>query len=375
MNTNAPTQFLFTGGKRDFTSLSPRIERWLRGTNAGFSQSKVLSVRPASESAGQANETYLMTVGSASDPSVRQNLIMRTSPSRDKAYFPTCTVEKQYRIMSALAAHSAIPVPRCIAYESSTELFGAPFYLMERVEGGVPPDSPPYTVAGFVVDADARQREHLWSRLVHWIAEVGKVDWRLAGLDFLDWPDSSRSRIEQHVQQWVDYRNWALEGDAEEHPHTDRIIDWLRRHAPAGEPSCLLWGDARFANAIVRDFEPVALLDWEVAQIGNPLDDLAYFLTVNFVFHSNGAQKAWCVPSLSGFSSEADTLKVFARLSGRSTERFPYYLVFNGFKCLSYMHRVTRVMLRAGAIDGATAVTLRRMPAMDEWIFAAMARA
>jgi aminoglycoside phosphotransferase (APT) family kinase protein len=375
MNADAPTQYLFTGGKRDFKNLSGKLEHWLRTKDAAFSDAKILSIRPASETAGQANETYLMTVGSEADPTSRRNLIMRTAPARDKAYFPTCTVEKQYRVMSAIANVSDVPVPRCIAYESDTQLFGAPYYLMERLEGQIPGDSPPYTMSGFVAEATPAQRTHLWWRLVHWIAEVGKIDWRGAGLQFLDWPDASRSRIAQQVQHWIDFRDWSLGGDAEEHPYMPRIIEYLRQHAPKDEPACLLWGDARFANVIVRDSEPVALLDWEVAQIGNPVDDLAYFLTLNFVFHSNGAMKSWFVPRLSGFPNEEETEREFARLSGRSTEHLPYYLVFNGFKCLSYMHRVTRVMVQAGVMDRATASNVRRMPALDEWIFGAMVNA
>jgi len=375
MNSAGGARFLFTEGKRDLATLLPELERWMRATVPELSQAKLASVRPANNSAGQANETYVLELESATDVDTGGGLILRTSPSRDKAYFPVCTVAKQYRIMCALRELGTVPVPSCICYESRTDLFGAPFYIMERVLGDVPADSPPYTMAGFVFDAESSQRERLWSRMIHWIAEVGKVDWRHAGLDFLDWPDASRSRIVQHLQHWIDYRNWGLDGEAEDHPHADRIIEWLRLRAPLKEPACLLWGDARLANAIVRNFEPVALLDWEVAQIGNPLDDLAYFLTVNFVFHSNGAQQEWCTPRLTGFMNEADTLIEFGHLSGIPTHDLPYYLVFNGFKCLSYMQRVTRLMLRAGVINEAAAVAMRRMAAMDSWIFQAMDRA
>jgi aminoglycoside phosphotransferase (APT) family kinase protein len=358
---------LFTSGKRELEGLAPRLEQWLREADPQYADMKVVSFRPASDSAGQSNETYTLRLASEKDPAAEQALILRTAPSIKKAYFPN-SINKQYRIMTALGRNTDLPMPTCPLYEAETQLFGSAFFLMHRIEGMVPGDTPCYVDEGFVFDATPAQQAQLWNETVKRIADVGRLNIRRAGLEFMSWPDPGRSAIHQHLDHWEAYYNWAKTA-TDGFPHMEKIQDWLRAHAPRDEPVGLIWGDSRLGNVIYADFQPVALLDWEMAQIGNPIADLAYLLMSDAIQteRSNRGER------IAGFPGDAASIALYERASGLSTEHLAYYMVFNLYKVSAIGQRVESIFTQAGDQTAVTELSKHRQEMVDE-IFNAMDR-
>jgi len=158
---------LFTAGRRNLEELTPRLERWLRKADPRFASASLLSLRGANDSAGQANETYLLTLSGVSGLAEEFPLILRTSSSLEYAYFPSCSVEKQYRVMTALSRNTDLPVPNCFLFQPPGDMFDAPYFLMDRIDGQIPGDNPRYTVKGWIADGEPSLQRQFWDRTIH----------------------------------------------------------------------------------------------------------------------------------------------------------------------------------------------------------------
>lgn len=364
---------LFTAGRRDLVELAPRLEQWLRHADSRFSSAKLLSFRGANDSAGQANETYLLTLAGVYGVVGELPLILRTSSASEHAYFPHCSVEKQYRVMTALSCNTNLPVPNCFLYQTPGDMFGAPYFLMDRIDGDIPADNPRYTVEGVIAKAGPVRQREFWDNTMQCLVEVARVDWRAADLDFLDWPDAQRSRIGQHLDYLESYYAWAIVGLPDEFPQATWIMQWLRDHAPESEPAGLLWGDARPGNIIYHDSTPVGLLDWELARIGNPIADLAYFLMMDYLFHTaDHITGNHTIPRLGGFPDHQSAIATYGLETGLPTGDFDYYAVFNGYKILAIMQRVIRILVNKGLVSAEAAGALQQHENIAGWMQSAI---
>jgi aminoglycoside phosphotransferase (APT) family kinase protein len=122
----------------------------------------------------------------------------------------------------------------------------------------------------------------------------------------------------------------------EQVPMARRALAWLKDNLPAEEPLVLCWGDARIGNVMYSpEGERLAVLDWEMAALGSPSQDVAWawFLDRH---HSEGCD----VPRLAGFPSKAETIARYEQRSGRALETFDFYEVFAGFRFCVIMARL-----------------------------------
>src|SRR5262245_10344415 len=110
---------------------------------------------------------------------VAARLVARVKP---KAYaiFPEYDLHRQYRVMELLAP-TPVPVPRVRWYEDDASVLGQPFYVMDRVDGVIPPDHPPFTTGGWLFDASLAEQGELARAALDVLAEVHRVDWRTLG--------------------------------------------------------------------------------------------------------------------------------------------------------------------------------------------------
>jgi aminoglycoside phosphotransferase (APT) family kinase protein len=178
-------------------------------------------------------------------------------------------VEAQYRVHEALAA-SGLPVPRARWIEPDPAPLGAPFYVVDRIAGRVPVQWRPD-------DREIFPTPESWHRFgqrfadVH--AEIHRLDWRALGLGFLAAAEEPQLCVRHELDRWIAHYESSLEVEL---PIIREAIEWLRYHLPASGRLVLCHGDYRIGNVMERDGELVAVLDWELAHIGDPIEDIAY---------------------------------------------------------------------------------------------------
>ncbi len=165
------------------------------------------------------------------------------------------------------------PVPAVVAVDPDPSALGSPWFAMERIDGvGVPDDAMTgYVVEGWLADASPEERRRVFETFVDCLARVHEVP-----VDrFTGFPrGGSHSRV-------IDYLRMAVEDAAPGRvPRQQRLLDLAEARMPAGadDDVVLCMGDARMANALVREGEVVALVDWEIAFLGNPAVDIGYHL-------------------------------------------------------------------------------------------------
>lgn len=327
----------------DLATLSSRFATWLSDHGYGTLQ----HLRANDGGAGYSNATYFALVDDT-------DLVIRSGPTNpDRALFPTYDIPKQFHVMRALEKHSEIPVPHCRWLETDASVFGTPFYVMDRVTGVVPTDSPSYLTGGLVADGTDAERQRMWTRSVELLAAVSNVPWQTARLGFLQWPQPDRRPIAQDLDHQVALYRWGRQGSAD-FPEAERAIRWLDSHLPVDEPVGLQWGDARLPNIVYRDYEPICLLDWEFAAIGNPESDLAWFLLRQFDKEHN-RNPADARPRPIGFASDDDTIVLYESVSGRPTRHLEFYRAFNAFKTLAWMQRFFDLIRDSGQLTAEQA--------------------
>lgn len=205
---------------------------------------------------GQSNPTFLLRTGAG------EFVLRKKPPGRllPRAH----AVEREYRILAALA-DTGVPVPATRLICEDASVIGTPFFIMDHVPGRVFPDRVLRT-------GTAAERAAIYEELARVLAAVHRVDWRAVGLDGFGNPEGYLTR---QVALWT--RQWEA-ARVEEVSAMDRLAEWLPRHLPPDEEASIAHGDYRLGNVIIHPTEPriVALLDWELSTIGQPLADLGY---------------------------------------------------------------------------------------------------
>jgi aminoglycoside phosphotransferase (APT) family kinase protein len=224
----------------------------------------------------------------------------------------------QWRVMEAIAANSDAAVPRLVLAEPDAAILGAPFYLMERVEGRVPPDYPSYHAEGWFADLTAEERERTWWNGIKEMARAHSISWhhfpfmtngatKAPAADFY---------LENFVQKWY---QWAAHG--REYPIIDDAIRLLSKTQPPVEHSGLVWNDARMGNTMFGgDLKVASLFDFDVATLGPAEIDLAWWIYMDDVFST-----IFGIARAAGVPDRDAAVKGFERIYGRSMNNFEYY--------------------------------------------------
>lgn len=312
---------------------------WLAAEYPDTTNVRIDDVR--TPAAGASNETLLCDViWERAGALERVPLVVRMQPT-GVGVFPTYDLALQYRTMERLAG-SVVPVPHLLGYEPHPAPLGAPFYLMERIDGVVPTENPPYHLTGWLSELPESERAAIWFAGIDTVARVSQVDWQERGFAALARPADGKTPLLQQLEQYRRFGRWA-ESLGQPYPLLWRGYDWLRAHAPRDEPTTLCWGDAKLANCLFRDGACVAALDWEMVHLGNPVDDLAWWLTLDRCL-----SEGWGFPRLAGLPSRDETVARWEAQSGASARDLPYYEVFGAFKFSIIMARVGTLLMQQG---------------------------
>jgi aminoglycoside phosphotransferase (APT) family kinase protein len=321
---------------RDFEATRTVLARWL-AERLPDARNMELGALSGPSATGFSSDTLLFDLAYDEGGSrVERGLVVRLEPTGLNV-FPEYDVAAQFRVMDVLARDGRVPVPPTLWLEEDPSWLGVPFYAMERIEGRVPTDNPPYHAGGWVAEeATPEDREALWWSALDVLARIHQTDWKALDLSFLETRDPGATPILRQIAYYERYYQWAL-GDLPS-PTVERALEWLRAEVPKeDEPVGLCWGDARIGNMIFDRNRCVAVLDWEMATLGNPEEDLAWFLFLDR-HHSEGIE----APRLAGFPDREASVARYAEATGRAPRHLDYYEVFAAMRFSVIMMRVVQ---------------------------------
>ena len=185
--------------QRDLEATRPVVRDWLARRLPGTSDLSISEIAGPAFT-GFSNETLLFdAIWTEDGRDQSAGFVIRVAPTRHHLFLDP-DFEFQYRVIQALGERTDIPVPPMRWYETDQSVLGAPFFVMEKIEGRVPADNPPYTQAGWLLeDAAPAQRTQLVQSGIDAMALVHATDWRRLGLDFLDKRQYGATGIEQQI--------------------------------------------------------------------------------------------------------------------------------------------------------------------------------
>ena len=307
---------------RDLAATRHALERWLATKLPAGADPKVseLDIPPTS---GMSSETILFEITWGDGE--RAELVGRIPPDpANYPVFPSYDIPEQFLTMTVVRQLSDVPVPEPLWVESDTAIIGQPFFVMRRVDGVVPPDIMPYPFGGnWLFDATPEQQQKLQNTSVQVLADLHAIPEPEKHFGFLHEGISGDTALRRHVQsQILDYYAWAARETPS--PLLERCFEKLESTWPSEEGETVLsWGDARIGNILYRDFEPVAVLDWEMASLGPREIDLAWFIYLHRMFQDTAEQ--YGMPGMPYFLRREDVCLTYERLTGHTPEAMDWY--------------------------------------------------
>jgi len=229
---------------------------------------------------------------------------------------------REYRVISALA-DTDVPVPRVYAFCDDVSVNGAPFYVMEHVKGRIL--RTPEDMAGLSPE-DARRCS---DELVDVLARLHGVDYEAVGLGDFGRPEGFLAR---NVARWG--KQWQA-NKTREVPEIDELARRLDRALPESGPPAIVHGDYRLDNTMLDPDDPgriVAVLDWEMSTLGDPLTDVGLFLVYWGTDTGPAVGSSQGIASTEGFATADEVIARYAEKSGRSVENLDFYVVFAFYK-------------------------------------------
>jgi aminoglycoside phosphotransferase (APT) family kinase protein len=280
---------------------------------------------------GQSNPTYKLLTPTA-------DYVLRRKPPGQ--LLPGAhAIDREVRILTALGK-TGFPVAHIHGLCTDDSLIGSWFYVMEMVEGRIFWDA---TFPG----VDRERRRAYFDAMNATIARLHGIDYQALGLADYGKPGNYFAR---QIGRWS--KQYLEDVDAGRDAAMDKLIEWLPANIPDGDESSIVHGDFRCDNMIFHPTEPrvIAVLDWELSTLGNPLADFAYHAMMyqmppHIVAGLGGADlEALGVPS------EADYVAAYCRRTSRDNiPSWDFYIAFNYFRLAAIFHGIKGRVIRGTA--------------------------
>jgi len=283
---------------------------------------------------GRSNVTYLLRRDGA-------EVVLRRPP---RPPWPPSAhdVLREARLLRALAP-AGVRVPEVLAVSEGEGVIGAPFYVMEKIEGDVitteipaPLDTP-------------EQRRRIADELIDALVEIHAVPWEACGLEGYGKPTGYLDRqLRRFGGLWEHNKTREVEV-------LDRVTAWLTEHRPESPPATIVHGDYRLGNTMFAPGAParlVAIFDWELATIGDPLADLGY-LTATYPEPGDDAGTLFSLAAVTtreGFPTRAELLERYEARSGRPMSELRWYQTLALWKSAVFLEGSYKRLL-AGTTD------------------------
>ena len=319
---------------RDPAALRDGLQAWLATKLPAGSGPQVGEIATTSAT-GMSSETLLFDASwNESGAQRTERLVARLAPSLDDApVFPSYDLRRQFRTISLVGELTDVPVPAMWWAEDDPDVLGTPFFVMGRVDGDPPPDVMPYNFGdSWLYDASPEDQRRLQDSSVDVLVALHAIDDPVERFGFLDLPspgpgtatgDDALRRHVAHTREWYD---WTTK-DGLRSPLIERAFAWLEANWPssAGE-TVLVWGDSRIGNVLYRDFEPTAVLDWEMASLGPPELDVAWMIYAHEVFEH--LAKGFGAGGMPQFMRESDVVSTYGSRSGRTLADLGFFRTY-----------------------------------------------
>jgi aminoglycoside phosphotransferase (APT) family kinase protein len=251
-------------------------------------------------------------------------------------FLPTAhDMSREYRVYRALHG-TAVPVPQAHALCEDESVIGAPFYVMERLDGIVPHEPADLAAAGRATNA--RTGAHF----IDVLTAIHNIDLAAAGLADFGKP---AGYLERQVNRWID--QWERSKDADE-PAIDALALHLRRTMPRQQQTTLVHGDYRLGNVMLDGNDTgriIAVFDWEMATLGDPLSDLGYTLLWWGTADRVKVHPSQGVADLPGFPSSDELVGRYGASTTLDVGQIDWYLALAAFK-LAVIHEGQRATRR-----------------------------
>ncbi len=316
------------------------LARWMSDHVDGFSGTLAIE----RFSGGQSNPTYRVT-GSG------RSFVLRRKP-----FGPIVkgahAIDREALVMDRLHG-VGFPVPRIHALCTDADVIGSAFYVMELVEGRIFWDPA-------LPDCTVEERSSLYGAMNRTIARLHSIDPDAAGLTGFGRPENY---IARQISRWSG--QYLADRDAGGDSAMDRLVELLAGYDPGDEDVSLVHGDFRIDNLIFDPVEPrvIAVLDWELSTIGNPVADFAYHammyrMPVGLVAGLRGTDYR-----RTGIPDEQSYLAEYCRRTGRTDlPHFEFYLAFNLFRVAAILHGINGRIVRGNAASDAARDRVAMLP-------------
>ncbi len=262
---------------------------------------------------GQSNPTFQLITPN-------RTYVMRKQPPGE--LLPSAhQVDREYRVMDALWSTN-VPVPEMYCLCEDTEIIGTKFYVMEMIEGRLFTETRLPTLTN-------EERRAIYLELARTMAHLHTVDVDAVGLSEFGRPGNY---YERQIGRWT---KQYVASKTEEIPAMDNLIDWLPGNIPTDTTTVIVHGDYRLGNVLIHPTEPriVAVLDWELSTLGDPLADLGYLCQE---YHGESYEDeglAGCDFEATGIPTEDEFVAEYCKTAGREgIENWHFYLIYNMFR-------------------------------------------
>ena len=305
---------------------------------------------------GQSNPTYRLAAASG-DYVLRRKPFGPLLPSAH-------AVDREYRLIAALHP-LGFPVPRPYALCADPDVIGAMFYLMELVSGRA-------FTNGALPEFDPPVRRSMYEQLVDTLAELHNIDPTAAGLGDFGRPGNY---FERQVARWTkQYRDSQTDDLLE----MERLIEYLPRSLPDQSRTSIVHGDYRIDNVLFEDGKLKAVLDWELATLGDPVADFSY-LAMQWMMPADGTAglAGLDLPAL-GIPSLEETVQRYSERSGVPVAaELDWYFAYNLFRLAGIVQGIKKRVIDGTASSAKAAEMAARVPmlASAAWSFAEKAGA
>jgi aminoglycoside phosphotransferase (APT) family kinase protein len=284
---------------------------------------------------GHSNLTFLIRRG-------ERRLVLRRPP-RPPLPPSAHDVLREARVLRAVG-DTPVRAPTVLAVCDDESILGVPFYVMEEVVGSV--------ITTDIPDAldNPEQRAGIAGELVDALAEIHEVDWRACGLEGYGKPSGYLERqLRRFNGLWEHNKTREL-------PRVQEIADWLAANMPESPPATIVRGDYRLGNTMVANHTParlVAIFDWELSTIGDPLADLGY-LTITWVEPEDDQSTMFsaltAVTTREGFPTRDELIALYEERTKQSMSDLRWYQTLALWKAAVFMEGNYKRFL-AGSTD------------------------
>lgn len=318
---------------RDVTTLPTVLSKWLSTVMPGGIAPEI-TVESGVDSNGMSSETIMLTGrwDENGEPK-EQKWVARVAPTADDVpVFSSYRLDHQFEVMRQVGELTDVPVPNVRWMDTTGEVLGTPFFLMDRVDGQVPPDVMPYTFGGnWFADAPLERQRELQDSTVEVLAKLHAIPdaaERFGYLSEIDPPgDTPLRRHFGWLKGWYEY----AVPDIGRSPLVERALQWLEDNFPedvAATDSVLIWGDSRIGNVLYENFRPAAVLDWEMATIGPRELDVSWIIFAHMVFQELAGMAG--LPGLPDVMREEDVRATYRELTGAELGDLRWFYIYSG---------------------------------------------